>query len=96
MCKFKNLKQFEDSQSNLVTRYDEFEMRTLDLPKENQVWVVKINMDKYGIDVASEIFESIKKQYPDVPMVGIASNIDICTMDIDFLTSELEKMRYKK
>ena len=71
-------------------------MHILDLPKENQVWVVKFNIDKCGVDIAYEIFESIKKQYPDVPMFGVISDVDICTMDIDFLISELEKMRYKK
>ena len=93
MCNFKNLKQFEDSWSNLVARYDEFEIRTLDLPKENQVWVIKINTDKYGLDGAYDIFMSIKNQYPDVPMFGVTSGIDICSMDINFLIEELEKMR---
>jgi hypothetical protein len=82
MYNFKNLKKFD--------------ICNLDLPKENQVWVIKINVDKYGFDGANDIFMSIKNQYPDVPMFGVTSDVDICSVDIDFLISELEKMRYKK
>ena len=96
MYNFKNLKQFENSWSNLVARTNKFDIYNLDLPKENQVWVIKINTDKYGFDCANDIFMSIKNQYPDVPMFGVASDIDICPVDINFLIEELEKTRTKK
>ena len=95
MYNFKNLKKFE-SYADYVARTNKFDIYNLDLPKENQVWVIKINVDKYGLDSANDIFMSIKNQYPDVPMFGVASDVDICSVDIDFLIEELEKMRSNK
>lgn len=92
MYNFKNLKKFE-SYSDYVARTNKFDICNLELPKENQVWVIKIDVDKYGLDGAYDIFMSIKNQYPDVPMFGVTSGIDICSMDINFLIEELEKMR---
>jgi hypothetical protein len=85
-----------DGVSGIVGTYEGIPIEIFDLPKENQVWVIKINVDKYGFDGANDIFMSIKNQYPDVPMFGVTSDVDICSVDIDFLISELEKMRYKK
>ena len=95
MYNFKNLKKFE-SCADYAARTNKFDICNLELPKENQVWVIKINVDKYGFDGANDIFMKIKNQYPEVPMFGVASDVDICSVDIDFLIEELEKMRYKK
>lgn len=95
MYNFKNLKKFE-SYADLIARTDKFDIRNLDLPKEGQVWMVKINTDKYGFDGANNIFMNIKNQFPDVLMFGVPNDTEVCSWDIDFLIEELIKMRDKK
>ena len=95
MYKFENLKKFEEI-PGIVKVFDGIEISGLDLPKENQVWVIKIDSDRYGFSTASDIYNGLKEQFPDVPMFGVASGVDICSVDIDFLIKELENMRNKK
>ena len=95
MYNFENLKKFEEI-PGIVKVFDGIEISGLDLPKENQVWVVKIDTDRYNFATANDIFNGIKDQFPDVPMFGIPTGVDVYPAIIDSLIKELEDMRNNK
>ena len=95
MYNFENLEKFEEI-PGIVKVFNGIEISGLDLPKENQVWAIKIDTDRYGFATANDIYNGIKDQFPDVPMFGIATGVDVYPTDIDLLIEELENMRNKK
>lgn len=87
MSKFDSLKRFE--------AYSDLETEVLDLSevKDNKVLVVKIDIMKYGVDVAADIFKSIQDNYPNVPMIGLAKDIELTIEDIDTLIAYFTDLR---
>jgi hypothetical protein len=85
MCNFENLKKFEP--------YGGIEVKNLELPKTNEVWVVKFDVNIYELSTAAKIYEDIQNDYPDVPMIGIATGIDMETETIDNMIKYLEQLR---
>ena len=95
MYDFENLKKFE-VMPGMVKVFDGIEISGLDLPKENQIWVIKIDTDRYDFATANDIFNGIKNQFPDVSMFGIPTGVDVYPAIIDSLIKELEDMRNNK
>ena len=84
MYNFENLKKFEP--------YGEVEH--FDYPKANEVFVVKIDTDKYSLEDANLIYEKIINQLPTGCLVmGLPKGIDLEIWDenmIDAIIRELE------
>ena len=92
MCNFENLKKFEES-AGIMEIYGGVEIKNLKLPKTNEVWVVKFDVNTYELSTAAKIYEDIQNDYPDVPMIGIATGIDMETETIDNMIKYLEQLR---
>jgi hypothetical protein len=79
------------------TLHEGISIEKLDLPKENQILVIKIDIEKYDIEVAAEIFENIKSMYPeDTKILGLPKDVVLNNLDVEEIDAVIEQLEIMK
>ena len=61
--------------------------------EDNEVILIKINIDKYDIGEANSIYKNIANQFPHNKCIGIPSGVELSIENIDYLINTLEDMK---
>lgn len=87
MYNFENLKQFEP--------YGEVEH--FEYPKANEIFVIKIDIDKYNLEDANLIYKRIINQLPtDCLIIGLPKGIDLEIWDEDMINVTIKELKAVK
>ena len=80
-----------DDVSGIIGTYEGIPIEIFDLPKENQILIVKVDIDKYGIDTAFDIFNGIRETIPEhIIMLGIPSGIELECWDAEDINNHIK------
>lgn len=61
--------------------------------EDNEVILIKIDINKYDIEEANSIYKNIANQFPHNKCIGIPSGVELSIESIDNLISTLEAMK---
>ena len=80
-----------NNSSGVMGIYEGIPFEVLDLPKENQILVVKIDFDKYDIETARNIYDSIRSTISeDITMLAIPSDIKLECWSVEDLNGHIK------
>ena len=87
MCKFEALKQFEP--------YADLDYVSF----SNHLFVVKVDIEKYGFDTANDIYQTVEKCLPEgSTLIGLPKDIEFGAWSIeelDDMIAQLEALKEK-
>ena len=80
-----------DKSSGVMGMYEGIPFEVLDLQKENQVLVVKIDCNKYDIETARDIYDSIRDTIPEnITMIALPSDIKLECWSVEDLNGHIK------
>ena len=77
--------------SGITGIYEGIPIEIFDLPKENQILIVKVDINECGIETACDIFNSIREIIPEnITMLGIPTGIELECWDIEDINNHIK------
>ena len=83
--------------NGIVGTWDGIPVEAINIPNSNQILVVRIDIEKYDLDVAMEIFETIQNAFPpDTKMIGLPVDVVLKQLDAEELDAVIEQLEIMK
>lgn len=73
-----------------------FEIQGLPVDKNSDIVVVKIDTNRYNLDDANSLYESILARLPGYDVIGIPVGIDLEIQDLDYLINFLTNIKEER